>query len=84
MMSREAFHYVEGSEPLTRFRDLERVATILAVKTEDGRTLPVGSEGTVVDVIKGGVAYAVEFTRPIDALVTLLPNELRSLEAKAA
>lgn len=80
-MSREAFLYVEGSEPLTKFRDLERVATTLAATADDGRTVPAGSEGTVVDVIKNGLAYAVEFTRPIDALATLLPNELRSRES---
>ncbi|MDP4025160.1 DUF4926 domain-containing protein [Methylobacterium sp. NEAU 140] len=83
-MSREAFRYVEESEPLTRFRDLERVATTCAAVTDAGETIPAGSEGTVVDVIKRGAAYAVEFSEPVDGLATLLPHELRSVGDAAA
>lgn len=78
-MSREAVLYVEGSEPLPVFRDLERVTIICAATTDDGQTVPAGSEGTIVGVIKEGLAYAVEFSAPVDGLATLLPNELRPL-----
>lgn len=78
-MSRE-FLYVEGGVPLTRFQDLQRVATTRATTDDDGREISAGAEGTIVDVVKGGLAYAVEFTEPFDTLATLLPDELRSLE----
>ena len=41
------------------------------VEAEDARILPTGSTGTIVGVLKDGVAYIVEFTRPFAALVDL-------------
>ncbi len=82
-MSRETVLYVEGSEPLQVFQDLERVAITRAARTDDGQTVPAGSEGTIVDVIKEGLAYAVEFTTPVDGIATLLPNELRALGSQS-
>lgn len=80
-MSHEAFRYVEESVPLTRFRDLERIALTCDTATDAGETVPAGTEGTIVDVIKEGTAYAVEFAEPFDGLATLLPHEIRSLES---
>lgn len=41
-----------------------------------GRELPAGSHGTVVGIWQGGRAYEVEFTRPFECLVTVLPEGL--------
>lgn len=83
-MNAEAFFFVQGNAPLTTFRDLDRVAITHAAMTDDGDTIPPGAEGTIVDVIQSGVAYAVEFSQPFGALATMLAGELRLVDPAGA
>ena len=83
-MTTNALFFVQRSEKLTPFKDLDRVAITHAAVTDDGDTIPAGTEGTVVDVIRDGLAYAVEFPEPLGALATVLTTELHRVEASAA
>lgn len=83
-MTTDAIFFVQRSEKLTLFKDLDRVAITHAGVTDDGDTIPAGTEGTVVDVIREGLAYAVEFPEPLGALATVLATELHLLETSAA
>lgn len=50
---------------------LSRVTLRATQQTRDGRQVPQGSSGTVVEVLGQGRAYMVEFGRPFHALVTV-------------
>ncbi|WP_375465643.1 DUF4926 domain-containing protein [uncultured Methylobacterium sp.] len=83
-MTADAFFFVQGSEPLTTFKDLDQVTIKRAVVTDEGDEVPAGMEGTVVDIIKEGLAYAIEFPESFGALATVLAIELRLVEISAA
>ncbi|KQT47823.1 hypothetical protein ASG52_11195 [Methylobacterium sp. Leaf456] len=70
------------SAPPAAFRELDRVRTLEVVAGEDGETVPVGSEGTVVAVWNGGEAFDVEFVRPVETLAAILPTALQLIERK--
>lgn len=82
-MTREAFSHFRQAAPLDGFRDLDRVVLTIDVATDDGVTMPAGSEGVVLSVDRDGVAYVIEFAEPSGALATVQGNVLR-LVARAA
>ncbi len=57
---------------------LREHACVQAVKAirEGNEVIPPGATGAIVYVIKGGVAYGVEFTQPVHAIVTASRDEL--------
>ncbi len=57
------------------FAELSVVALARSVDIE-GRSLPKGSEGTVVAAYRDGIGYEVEFERPFQAVVTLEAADL--------
>jgi hypothetical protein len=61
-------------------RDLDRVALTSAATSDDGDVLPLGTEGTIVSVYRGGEAYVVEFLTPLGALATVRPEAIRLVE----
>lgn len=83
-MTLDAFSFLLGDEPVTDFRDLDTVETIRSATSDDGDLIPQGSQGTVVSVIRGGFAYAVEFADPYGAVATLLAADLRHTRSPAA
>jgi hypothetical protein len=58
-------------------RDLDDVAVLAPVVTDDGDTIPVGTEGTIVGVWKDGETFFVEFAEPESALATVRLINLR-------
>lgn len=62
------------------FWELDRVQTVVDVIGEAGEHVPVGSTGTVVAVWGDGVAFDVEFTRPVETLAAIEPEKLRLVE----
>jgi hypothetical protein len=82
-MTREAFYHFRQAAPLDTFRELDRVMLTADVATDDGATMPAGSEGVVLSVYRDGVAYVVEFAEPVGALATVQGDALR-LVARAA
>ncbi|WP_091718483.1 hypothetical protein [Methylobacterium phyllostachyos] len=62
------------------FRELDRVRTLTDTVGEDGEPVPAGSTGTIVAVWNGGAAFDVEFTRPVEALAAIAPNQLALVE----
>ena len=61
-------------------RDLDRVALTSAATSDDGDVLPLGTEGTIVSVYRGGEAYVVEFPTPLGALATVRLEAIRLVE----
>lgn len=70
-------YLLRKEDPGAALRDLDDVVVLAAVVTDDGDTIPAGTEGTIVGVWKGGEAFVVEFSEPVGALVTVLPIDLR-------
>ncbi|MFH6786800.1 hypothetical protein [Methylobacterium sp. MA0201] len=58
-------------------KQYERVELMREAPTRDGRPVPAGSRGTVVEVMGDHEAFMVEFQEPFSALVTLRPGSLR-------
>ncbi len=58
--------------------ELARVALRTDQRTRDGRDVPAGAAGTIVDVLAGGRAYIVEFVRPFAAIVTVEAHDLET------
>lgn len=48
----------------------------LAEIREGRDVIPVGATGTVVDVVKGGAGYFVEFTKPVHAVVAVRKDQM--------
>lgn len=69
----------EHEAPLLQLAELDRVSLSADVRSDEGHTVPAGSTGTVVAVWNGGEAYDVEFTEPIDALVTVRPDAIGAI-----
>lgn len=66
-----------GSNGQAAFAELDEVTLTGPVFVEAlGLELPAGSHGTVVGIWQGGKAYEVEFTKPFECLVTVLPEGL--------
>ncbi|MGU3666621.1 DUF4926 domain-containing protein [Methylobacterium sp. A49B] len=76
-MSVDAHYIVRRNELRSDLRDLDRVALTAAAVTDDGVTMEVGSEGTIVGVWRDGEAYEVEFAEPAGALATVEAMDLR-------
>jgi hypothetical protein len=76
-MSFDSTFYARTLSHAGAIRELSRIALTIPQKAEDGRVLPVGSEGTIVGTWARGEAYEVEFTRPFAALVTVEPSQFR-------
>jgi hypothetical protein len=58
-----------------RFAEFSRVKALKAIHEHD-QVAPAGSIGTVVEVVRGGEGYIVEFTSPSHVVVAARPNEL--------
>ncbi len=52
--------------------------------TDDGFTMVVGTEGTIVDIRRDGVAFEVEFAEPVSALATVAAADLRPVKRAVA
>jgi hypothetical protein len=83
-MSIDFSYLLRKDEPGTQFRDLDDVALLAPVTLDDGSTIPVGCEGTVVGVWRGGEAFFVEFPEPEGAVATVRPQDLRRVGRYAA
>lgn len=76
-----AFAYrFEPTPPPSSLRDLDDVLLTVAVTDYDGRTIPAGTEGTIVSVFRDGAAYVVEFGEPEGALASVRPEQVRRVE----
>lgn len=71
------------TEP-ARLNELDRVELRVPRDERGGRSVPAGSDGTIVAVLKGGAAYIVEFERPFQALVTVEPADIVQIDAARA
>ena len=58
------------------FRESDSVVTTVPIKT-DGRELPSGSEGTVIDVSPVPGHYGVEFLAPFHCIVFMDDTDFR-------
>ena len=62
-------------DPQPDFAELD-VVRLRAAIYDDGRTIPIGTLGTVVFRHTGGEAFEVEFIDPVNMVVTLRPWDL--------
>ena len=65
----------QAGSRIAGFAELSVVALTHTVDVE-GRSLPVGAQGTVVAAYEDGLGYEVEFERPFHAVVTLEAGDL--------
>ena len=70
-------YQLRRDDPGAAFRELDDVAVLEPVVTDDGDTIAAGTEGTIVGVWKDGEAFFVEFAEPDGALATVRPVHLR-------
>lgn len=78
-MSFEFAYRFKQDAPRTRFQDLDDVVLMAAAVSDEGDTIPAGTEGTIVSVHGDGTSYVVEFAAPEGALVTVLPQQIRAV-----
>ncbi|MCJ2121279.1 DUF4926 domain-containing protein [Methylobacterium sp. J-077] len=64
--------------PRPAFAELSVVAVLRDVQTDDGDTIPAGTEGTIVGIWAGGEAYEVEFDEPVVGNATVRAEALRA------
>ena len=64
------------ARPLGAFREADTVVTLVPVQCE-GRTLPQGSEGTIIDVSPVEGHYGIEFMAPFHCVVFLDATDIR-------
>ncbi|WP_407528042.1 hypothetical protein [Methylobacterium oryzisoli] len=57
----------------------ERVELLRPERTRQGRSVPAGSRGTVVEILGDHEAFMVEFQQPFAALLTVRPATIRSV-----
>ena len=76
-MSVDFSYLLRKDDPGAGLRDLDDVVVLAPVVTNDGDTIPAGTEGTIVGIWKDGEAFIVEFPEPAGALSTVLPINLR-------
>ncbi|TXN40664.1 DUF4926 domain-containing protein [Methylobacterium sp. WL30] len=69
--------------PPSSLQDLDDVVLTAAVMSDDGISIPAGTEGTIVSVFRGGEAYVVEFAQPEGTLASVGPDEIRMAEPAA-
>lgn len=82
-MSFEFAYRFKQDAPRSRFQDLDDVVLMAAAVSDDGNTIPAGTEGTIVSVHGDGTSYVVEFADPEGALVTVLPQQIRGVTETA-
>ena len=68
--------YLSDCSPVTRFDELDCVRLLKAVEDMDGKRIEAGTKGTIVAIWADGEAYEVEFVRPIQALATVMAEDL--------
>ena len=73
---------VEAEAP--PWQELDRVTLRVARQERGSQAVPAGSDGTIVAVLKGGEAYIVEFVRPVQALVTVEPEDIGPVKSAFA
>jgi hypothetical protein len=78
-MSVDFSYLLRKDEPGTQFRELDDVVVLAPVVSDDGDTIPVGREGTILGVWREGEAFFVEFAEPEGAIATVRPQDLRRL-----
>ncbi len=76
-MSVETFYRSSCDEVRSDLRDLDRVAITVAVVSDDGDTIPAGTEGTIVAVWRDGAGFEIEFADPPGALATVEQEQVR-------
>ncbi|MDP4022732.1 DUF4926 domain-containing protein [Methylobacterium sp. NEAU 140] len=72
-------YQLRTDEPGALLRDLDDVVLLAPVVTDDGDTMPAGTEGTIVGVWNGGDAFCIEFAVPEGALAVVRPADLRRI-----
>lgn len=77
-MSLEFAYQFRQATPRSGFKDLDDVVLTAAVMSDDGDTIPAGSEGTIVSVHGAGDSFVVEFAEPAGALATVMPYQMHS------
>ncbi len=76
-MSIEFAYRFREEVPRSGFRDLDIVVLTAPVLSDDGTSIPAGTEGTIVSVDESGEMYVVEFAEPEGAFATVEPHEIR-------
>jgi hypothetical protein len=80
-MSVEFAYRYRQEAPQPGLRDLDSVVLTAVVISDDGSSIPAGTEGTIVSVHDQGATYVVEFAEPPGALATVEPHEIRLVES---
>lgn len=62
--------------PRSGFRDLDVVVLTAPVVSDDGVSIPAGTEGTIVSVDDPTETYTVEFAESDGTLATVRPHEM--------
>jgi hypothetical protein len=62
--------------PRSGFRDLDVVVLTAPVVSDDGVSIPAGTEGTIVSVDDPAETYTVEFAESDGTLATVRPHEM--------
>ena len=66
-----------GAVPGQGFREFQDVVTLEAVTDYEGRLLPAGSEGTIIDASLVEGWFHVEFDQPFHCVVGLWSKQMR-------
>lgn len=76
-MSLEITYRFHEELPRSGFRDLDVVVLTAPVVSDDGSSIPAGTEGTIVSIDDSGDMYVVEFAEPDGTFATVEPHEIR-------
>lgn len=79
-MSVEFAYRFQEESPRSGLRDFDDVVLLVAAISDDGVSIPAGTEGTIVSVQNAGETYVVEFAAPSGSLATVEPHEIRRVE----
>lgn len=78
-MSVEVLYLLRKDEPGVALRELDDVALLAAVVTDDGDTIAAGTEGTIVGVLREGETFIVEFAEPAGALADVEAAQIKRI-----
>ena len=82
-MSVEAVYLLRKDERAFGVRELDDVVLLADATTDDGDTIPAGTEGTVVSEWSEHEAFEVEFAEPEGALATVPAAQLKRVGRQA-
>ena len=81
-MNERLYISTDTSAPLEPIEELSRVTLLRDASTDDETIVPSGSTGTILSVYRGGEAYCVEFTSPVQAEIILENDAIRLIEGE--